>query len=225
MNIQECRTDASQSTPPIALSRVVSGVTTLGAGRRVGIWVQGCALACTGCASIDTWDRIGGTPVSAEDLAEQVLTFMRRDRLTGITLTGGEPVDQSPGLARMLDMVARDSVGAELDILMFTGYAVQAARKRGAELFARIDTVIAGPYRQGNPSSQPLIASSNQQLVHLTERGAGRQEEYPPRKRLQLLAQDGDLTLVGLPAPGDLEEFRMKLAVRGVELGGVSWQA
>jgi anaerobic ribonucleoside-triphosphate reductase activating protein len=30
-------------------------VTTLGPGRRIGLWLQGCGLGCPGCLSQDTW--------------------------------------------------------------------------------------------------------------------------------------------------------------------------
>ncbi|MCO6722975.1 radical SAM protein, partial [Streptomyces sp. Vc714c-19] len=43
---------------------------TLGPGRRRGVWVQGCSLACAGCMSRHTWDARGGTRVSVSALRE-----------------------------------------------------------------------------------------------------------------------------------------------------------
>ena len=39
------------------LSRLHHPVTTLGPGRRAGIWFQGCTIRCPGCMSVDTWPR------------------------------------------------------------------------------------------------------------------------------------------------------------------------
>ena len=47
-------------TVPVAISRLHFPVTTLGPGRRLGIWFQGCSIQCRGCISIDTWDKTRG---------------------------------------------------------------------------------------------------------------------------------------------------------------------
>ena len=39
----------------IYLNKAHYPVTTLGPGRRIGLWLQGCTLACPGCVSRDTW--------------------------------------------------------------------------------------------------------------------------------------------------------------------------
>ena len=43
--------------PPglIRLNKAHYPVTALGPGRRIGLWLQGCALACPGCISQDSW--------------------------------------------------------------------------------------------------------------------------------------------------------------------------
>lgn len=213
----------------IRINRLLPGITTLGPGPRFGVWVQGCALACRGCASVDTWDRAGGADVDVDALARQILDAAARDALTGITITGGEPIDQASGLAALLDAIALDPLGAGLDVLVFTGYALPAARRRGAALLDRADTIIAGPYRADLPSDRPLVASSNQQVVHLTARGALRHADSAgpghtdPRPTIQVMARGGELVLVGLPRPGDLDRLRAGLADKGVTLEGVSW--
>ena len=73
-----------------AVSRLHFPVTTLGPGRRVGLWLQGCSIRCPGCISLDTWDpRVGLVPIA--DLLERI------DQLAweadGLTVSGGEPFD------------------------------------------------------------------------------------------------------------------------------------
>ncbi len=208
----------------IRVNRLVPGVEVLGPGSRLGVWVQGCGLACPGCASVDTWDPNGGTEVEIGALVQDILSLVREYSLTGITLTGGEPVDQADSLAVMLDELRCTQIGEQLDVLLFTGYPLPVARSRGAALLDRVDTLVAGPYRADLPPEGPLRASRNQTLTYLTEKGEQVFEQYSDVGRIQLVVHDGELTMVGLPASGDLDRFRDALRRRGVELGAVSWQ-
>lgn len=209
------------TTQTLRVARMLSPVTSLGPGRRLGLWVQGCDLGCRGCASRDTWDRAGGTLVAVDELARQIAAVVAHDDLTGLTLTGGEPIDQAADLASVVDRVRETA--DDLDVLVFTGYAPSAARRRGRALWECADTVVAGPYRQDLPSEDPIRASANQVLVQRTELGRRRFAEEPPQRHLQVCVDQGDIQLVGLPRPGDLERWRRDLASSGVRLKEVSW--
>src|SRR5437763_15935570 len=91
----------------VRVNRISFPVTALGPGRRLGIWVQGCPLACRGCLARDTWDPAGGVEMSATALAgtwrQAVL-----DGADGLTLSGGEPLAEPDGTAALL--AAADSV-------------------------------------------------------------------------------------------------------------------
>ena len=74
----------------IAISRIHYPVTTLGPGKRIGIWMQGCSIRCPGCISADTWAPGRGVvrvrsvierilrSVSGIELAEQRRAFAQR---------------------------------------------------------------------------------------------------------------------------------------------------
>lgn len=211
----------------LRLSRTLAPITTLGPGRRMGIWVQGCTLACPGCASQDTWDPAGGSEMAIDEITRQVLDSVVEHDLTGITLTGGEPLDQADALGELLGRIRTEPVGATLDVLMFTGYALPVARKRGADLLPLLDTIVAGRYRRDLPSPDPLLGSSNQQLVHFTDKGRERHRithtNDGDRRRIQVVAVDGELVMVGIPHPGDLDRIRSGLHAQGVHLEEVSW--
>jgi anaerobic ribonucleoside-triphosphate reductase activating protein len=110
------------------------------------------------------------------------------------------------------------------DVLAFTGYAPAAAPKRGGPLWAPLDAVVAGPSRRDQPSEEPLIASSNQELLLLSDLGRARYPLPPAAPRMQAVAADGELVMVGLPRPGDLERLEEGLRRRGVTFGGASWR-
>ncbi|MDR1634313.1 MAG: radical SAM protein [Bifidobacteriaceae bacterium] len=219
----------------VEVNRILAAVTVLGFGRRAAVWVQGCRLACPGCASVDTWESGAGADWAAEDLAATLVKAIVDGGLDGLTLTGGEPLDQAAGLAEVVQLV-RAGVASSLpdispadsakgfDVLAFTGYGLKAARKRAGRLWGLLDAVVAGPYRPDQPSSTPLIASANQELLALTPAGRGRYPLSDATARMQAVAIDGDLVMVGLPRPGDLDRLEAGLRERGVVLSDVSWR-
>ena len=213
----------------VRVARLLAPVATLGPGRRLGLWVQGCGLACTGCASRDTWDPAAGTIVPVQDLAHRLAELVTTEQLTGITLTGGEPTDQADALASAL-VKATDILGWSPDILLFTGRTAEAAERLAAPLLTLADCVVAGPYQPGHPAPiglTRLVASGNQSVRY---RDADTKQRYESWLRsagpeLQVLADAQDLYIVGLPRAGDLDRFRTGLRRRGVLLEGATWTA
>jgi anaerobic ribonucleoside-triphosphate reductase activating protein len=204
----------------IEVNRILSPITALGPGRRLGLWVQGCSLRCPGCASRDTWVRGAGTSMETETLARDLAARVEAESLTGLTITGGEPLDQAAGVAALVAELRRLLHPRGLDLLIFTGYAMPAAKTRSGPLWALMDAVVAGPYRRDLPSDQPLVASSNQRLLVLTPGW-----EPGPGGKMQVMVAGGELTMVGLPRPGDLDRLEAELRGRGVHLGGASWRS
>lgn len=202
------------------IARIAAPVTVLGPGLRAVVWVQGCDLACPGCASQDTWPAAGGTEMAAAEVAERVVALVGEHDLTGLTLSGGEPFQQAPDLALVVQQVR--AACPDLDVLAFSGYAASAAARRGPDLYASLDVLVAGRYDRTRPSAEPLLASGNQEVVVLTERGA--QRVPGATGGLQVAADGGDLFVVGLPRAGDLDRLTAALESRGVALSGASWR-
>ena len=73
--------------------------------------------------------------------------------------------------------------------------------------------------------ADPLIASANQELVKLTPLGRSRYADLGAGgPSIQAHVGDGEITLVGLPKPGDLTRLEAALRARGVSMEGRSWQ-
>lgn len=202
------------------VARIAAPVTVLGPGRRAVVWVQGCDLACPGCASQDTWSPSGGVEMTATEVAARVVGLVEQHGLTGLSLSGGEPFQQPGDLAGVVAQVRAACPG--LDVLAFSGYAASVAARRGPELYALLDVLVAGRYDRTQPSAGPLLASANQEVVALTPRGAERLPEATGG--LQVAADGEDLFVVGLPQAGDLDQLTAELEARGVALSGVSWR-
>jgi anaerobic ribonucleoside-triphosphate reductase activating protein len=207
----------------LQVNRVAHPVTVLGPGRRVGLWVQGCRIGCPGCGSTDTWDPAGGKSVDTAVLAAELADLVAAADLTGLTITGGEPTEQSDALADLVVRLRAAVPDRQIDVLVFTGRSVAAARRRAA-LWAVADVAVCGPYRPDRPSAEPLVATANQRLVTLTPLGRERLADLGAPRRLQANVADGHITLVGMPGPGDLPRLEEALRRRGVTLGGRSGQ-
>lgn len=204
------------------VSRILAPVTALGPGRRVGLWVQGCDLACPGCASTDTWNPHGGLQLDEADVTDQVLAHIRAHRLTGLTVSGGEPFQQPKALVAVISAVKEAE--PEVDVLAFTGFTTSVARRRAPELIDLLDVLIAGRYDQSRPSGGPLVASDNQEVTLFTNLGRQRFAQLPG-PRLQVAATDDQLFILGLPDAGDLQRLESELSTAGIHLEEVSWRA
>lgn len=212
----------------LQLNRILAPVTVLGYGQRIGLWVQGCGIACPGCASVDTWEPSGGESRDVDGLAAQVVREIISRRLVGVTLTGGEPTDQAPQL-ELLVLKVREYLSvagyeAPVDVLLFTGRPARAAAARAAGLWKLLDAAVCGPYRRDEPGEEPLLASANQELVLLSPLAAERYSRSDDVARLQVVSEDGQLLIVGLPRTGDLDRFESLLCKRGVSMRGNSWR-
>lgn len=211
----------------LQVSRILSPVTALGPGRRVGIWVQGCTLACTGCASQDTWSPTGGVSMPVAGVAELLVSLMERDeQITGLAVTGGEPAQQPAALAHVIAEVrsAAESMAREIDVLLFSGYSYPVLARRAAPLVDVVDTIIAGRYRAERGFDGPLGTTANQTIHRVTPLGERRCAPDRLGDSAMQVTMDGDqLLLVGIPRPGDLERMRSRLDAAGVQLRGASW--
>jgi anaerobic ribonucleoside-triphosphate reductase activating protein len=189
-------------------------VTTLGPGRRLGVWLQGCSIRCPGCVSVDTWEA-GIGEVGLGQLLDAVA--QHASEADGLTVSGGEPFDQPEALAALLrrwrDLSDRSS-------LVFTGRErvdITPWLDRNPDL---VDAVMTGPFRSDVPQTLALRGSDNQRLHALTPLGAELFEFERPAnasdRRLDVMFdEDGDAWMAGIPARGDLARLRRALGVAG----------
>ncbi len=206
---------------------MLAPITVLGVGRRLGLWVQGCRLRCPGCASSDTWVEGEGRMVDATELADTIVAEIQARRLDGLTLTGGEPLDQAEALAVVVERVRQSLAGREdrFDVLVFTGYAARAAPRQAGRLWSMIDVAVCGPYRHDLPSELALVASANQKMVILSQLGRSLYLLPADGPRMQVVSDGTELMMVGLPKPGDLDVLRQRMADKGVMIEGVTWRS
>lgn len=74
-----------------------------GSGLRVVLWLSGCSHRCKGCQNPQTWDANSGVPFD-ESAKEELFRELDKDYISGLTLTGGDPLYES-NLDGVLDLV------------------------------------------------------------------------------------------------------------------------
>jgi anaerobic ribonucleoside-triphosphate reductase activating protein len=171
----------------------------LGPGLRAVIWVQGCPLHCPGCVSPDWIPFIPALHFTPEEIVEK-FDFTT---ISGLTISGGEPMEQAADLAVVARLVRKKN---DLNIICFTGYRYEQLLKTPpnagvADLLAEIDLLIDGPYVQSRAASVGLRGSSNQRFIHLTTRLAG-YDFASEKRKVEINVSNGILEFIGIPTPG-----------------------
>jgi anaerobic ribonucleoside-triphosphate reductase activating protein len=210
------------------LTRAHFPVTALGYGQRLGLWLQGCPLACPGCIAKDTWDPAGGVEVSVEELLEDVGCAVSAGA-DGLTISGGEPLEQAPAVGSLVREVRR-LAPATFDILLFTGYEPSELSPAQREVVELADVVITGRYVASQPTRRIWRGSANQEMLLLTalahERYAPFVAHEPEAPPIQIeTTADGHAWWVGVPNhPGTKRAVDRALAEFGYTVESVSWR-
>jgi anaerobic ribonucleoside-triphosphate reductase activating protein len=208
---------ASLESRRMNLSRLHFPVTTLGFGRRVGMWFQGCSIQCPGCVSRDTWAFTGGETTVAAVCATIGSWLEEAD---GVTISGGEPFDQPDALEALLRWLRPRFAG---DVLVFSGYAREKLAARLDKMEGLVDVLISDPFEPAAGQMLALRGSDNQSVHLLTPLAHERYPGLPTARRdagacaLDVVFDGDTVWMAGIPASGDLSRLRELLARAGFD--------
>jgi len=187
------------------IAAIAARTEVLGPGTRAVVWVQGCPLNCPGCLAPKWIPFVPAMELTPEEIVEK----LDLDRITGLTFSGGEPMEQAAGLAALARLARQEK---DLDLICFTGYRYERLLKNPpndgvAELLAEVDVLVDGPFIQLLNDSVGLRGSSNQKVIHLTSRLQGHDFESHTRN-IEITITDGDLAFIGIPTPDIMSAIR-----------------
>ncbi len=185
-----------------------------GPGLRAVVFFQGCTLACPGCFNPDT-HPFTGTEVSVNAVAQQVLQAHRDYRVEGVTLTGGEPMQQAPALLELMRTL-RLRVPS-LSLGLFSGYSdlelvlgrysiwgrdhsEPDRRRLWEEIREHLDFAVLGRFNEAQPSGLPLCTSRSKALRMLTSRYSVK--DYGRQSVEVIIHSDGRAQVTGFPILG-----------------------
>lgn len=184
---------------PWRLHAVVPHSAANGPGIRRVIWSQGCALACPGCFNPESHPAAdAGFVRTAGAMAAE--TVADATHIEGVTLTGGEPLEQPAAVAAFCtELRARSG----LSVIVLTGFTraeIEADPARSAAV-ADPDLVIAGRYNPRLHLARGLRGSSNKEYWHRTGRYTADDMAAVPELEITV-ADDATVTFTGMVAPG-----------------------
>ena len=188
------------------IARILYPIQSLGPGNRLCIWVCGCNRRCYRCANPELQYADPEKEVDLELLLDLITPQLRE--ADGVTISGGEPFDQTEELARLVDAIR---ICTE-DILIFTGYTRQALEARcdpaTDHVLESIAVLIDGEYIDEQNNGDTLRGSSNQQIHYLSNHIRERYELYLKAGRMvQNVATTSGVFSIGIHNRGFLSEL------------------
>lgn len=183
------------------VERILYPIAALGPGNRIVVWTVGCTKQCPRCENPELWIGAEGQEISVEDLARELKRIHIAFSADEITFTGGDPLEQSDELERLLLEIRPYFT----DILIYTGFTLDEAKsmlgdQRFSSLSQLIDVLIDGRYIDScNDGVSPLRGSSNQKVIFFSNAIREKYEKYLSGERsIQNVVYNGKIISVGI---------------------------
>ena len=117
---------------------IVENEHLYGPGKRMLIFLQGCSIHCEGCVNSHLWAFGCGQDASTEE----IVAFCKENNVEGITLHGGEPLDQSDGLYP----IVKELKANKFTVILFTGYNKKDLSVSQRRVWNLADIVVCGRF-------------------------------------------------------------------------------
>lgn len=165
-----------------------------GPGVRAVIWVQGCSLGCPGCFNPGTHSFQHGELIAVDDLLQRIVKL--KSPVEGVTISGGEPLQQRRPLMALLEGIRRES---SLSVLLYTGYQWEEVQQMPGitALLACVDVLIAGRYDAAQRLARELRGSANKTVHFLTGRYTMPDLQVVPRAEV-IITPRGEVIMSGI---------------------------
>lgn len=159
----------------IKVAGVVDESIVDGPGIRFVVFVQGCKHKCEGCHNSHTQDFSGGEYMSVSSLIERI---KENPLLDGITLSGGEPFEQSEAVSKL----AKKLKELDYHVITYSGFTYEDIEKKGQEnsfyleLLENTDVLIDGRFEMPRRNLKlNFRGSENQRIIDVKETRANQE--------------------------------------------------
>jgi len=178
-----------------------------GPGKRLVIWVQGCTLHCKGCVNKELWDKNKGKSYSSDYFVD----IVKSNNLDGITLLGGEPMQQSEQLLPLVKNIT--NLGKS--IVCFTGYEIDELKKKSQiDILNLCDFLICGRFIESQRNLYLQFRGSDNQKVYFPN---GKYKDYKLKDGTNMalftITPSGSIDCKGFQ-PDELIDFVTELAIK-----------
>ena len=152
-----------------------------GPGKRLLIFLQGCSLHCKGCINKHLWDFGKGKNISAEEM----LAICKEENVEGITLHGGEPLDQAEGLIDIVNLLKKNG----FSVILFTGYNKKELKGKKLAVWDKADLIVCGRFIKEKKNFYMQFRGSTNQRV-ITHKGPYKDYKITDGKTVSIFTID-----------------------------------
>lgn len=174
------------------VNEIIDYTSIYGVGIRTAIWFQGCSLKCKGCWNTEMHSFTDNQLYTPESLFD----LIKNNEVEGVTLLGGEPLQQSLELLiSFLNLIKQSGKS----IILFTGYTLNYVKKHKKEVLDYVDVIITGKYDESKRTMNTyLIGSTNQKINYITDRYS-KKDMRPDGNYIEIIIDEesGDMTQLG----------------------------
>lgn len=194
------------------IGKILFPITTLGPGKRLGIWTQGCTRFCKGCSNpeLQVFDK-------TKDISVQKIFYGTANlSYDGVTISGGEPFVQPNELRQLVELYVNAGI---TDILIYTGYTIEELIDRKDididYILSNVAVIIDGPFIESLVDDIPLRGSSNQRVIILNNKYKSDYEEFlKQEKKVDIFYFEDETHFIGIPFKGYDELYKNYLIKR-----------
>ena len=137
-----------------------------GPGKRLLLFTQGCSLHCKGCINQHLWEFGIGIDITTVDLMALC------SDVEGVTLHGGEPLDQADGVLEFVQALKKQNK----TVILFTGYKYKELKNSNQKRVWKLaDLVVSGRYEERKRNIYLQFRGSTNQRIY---RHSGPYENY-----------------------------------------------
>lgn len=149
------------------IAGIINNSVVDGPGLRTAIFFSGCRRHCRGCHNPEAQDFNYGKEYTEDDI-DQMLILARNVGDSGITLTGGHPLE--PENYEFAYEVVKKAKEYNLNVWLYTGYVFEQIPIMYMDLISLCDVVVDGPFVENLKSNDCLYrGSTNQRLINIKE--------------------------------------------------------
>ncbi len=180
----------------IKLASILPTSEANGPGSHFTFWVQGCTLKCPGCFNPHTHDLKEGYFRTVSSLVREIATYWNEGTIRGVTLTGGEPLQQMEAILHLLTEIKKiGNVGT----ILLTGYTSKELKAMPDfdKLIRATDVFITGRYLTRLNLQEEIRGSSNKELLFYSSFYTS--DEFSDIPPIEIITQsDGSLVITGI---------------------------
>ena len=133
-----------------------------GLGIRTVIYFCGCNFHCHNCQNKELWNFHSGKIFSDDDKRE-LFEALSNEHIKGLSILGGEPLQQGEGLLSLLKEVRNKF--PDKDIWLWTGYYLSELNDEQKEIINLCDYIVDGRYEENKRDLTLNFRGSSNQTI------------------------------------------------------------